>query len=44
LESEQTEFQEAILKGSDSGVSIRAAIPSLRMALAVKQSFTLPPL
>jgi len=44
LESEQAEFQEAILKGSDSGVSIRAAIPSLRMALAVKQSFTLPPL
>jgi predicted dehydrogenase len=44
LESEQAEFRDAILKGSDSGVSIKAAIPSLRMALAVKQSFTLPPL
>lgn len=44
LESEQAEFRDAILHGSNFGVSIKAAIPSLRMALAVKQSFSLPPL
>ncbi len=44
LESEQADFYAAIFGGSDSGVSIKAAIPSLRMALAVKQNFALPPL
>lgn len=42
LEKELTAFREAILGGEPGGASIRDAIPSLKMALAVKHKFVLP--
>jgi predicted dehydrogenase len=42
LELEQLDFCNAIAGTSDQGVTITAAIPSLRMALNVKSKFSLP--
>jgi predicted dehydrogenase len=45
LELELAAFRDHILHGNDAGgVSISAAIPSLKMALAVKQEFAPPPI
>jgi predicted dehydrogenase len=44
LELELAAFRDHILNGNDSGVSISAAIPSLKMALAIKQEFAPPPI
>ena len=39
LEAELETFRDAILRGSPGGVSIQESIPSLKMALAIKESF-----
>jgi predicted dehydrogenase len=44
LQNELSAFRDAILSGGSSGVSLRDALPSLKMALAVKQNFVTPEL
>jgi len=44
LALELAAFRDAILKGHSRGVSIPDAVPSLRMAIAIKERFTLPSL
>jgi predicted dehydrogenase len=39
LQAELMAFRDAIVKGASDGVSIKDAIPSLRMAIAVKEKF-----
>lgn len=44
LQMELAAFRDAIVAGASSGVFLREALPSLKMALAVKESFITPQL